>query len=139
MEIIIKLLKHGDEDVLANVLPDVFDNPVNANLSSEFINDPRHHLAVAVDGNMVVGFASAVHYVHPDKHSELWINEVGVASSHRNRGLAKELLRALFEIGRQLECKEAWVLTDRPNIAAVRLYESLGGKDSDHIMFTFKL
>jgi aminoglycoside 6'-N-acetyltransferase I len=139
MEIEIKILKPGDEGALANVLPDVFDNPVSKNLSSEFLADPRHHLAVAVDGNMVVGFASAVHYVHPDKSPELWINEVGVASTYRNRGLAKQILGALLEVGRQLGCNEAWVLTDRPNTAAMRLYESLGGKGTDHVMFTFHL
>jgi hypothetical protein len=34
---------------------------------------------MATAGDTVVGFASAVHYVHPDKAPELWINEVGVA------------------------------------------------------------
>jgi GNAT superfamily N-acetyltransferase len=85
----------------------------------------------------MVGFASAVDYIHPDKSQDLWINEVSV--SHRKRGLAKQILGALLEVGRQLGCREAWVLTDRPNSAAMRLYESLGGKGTDHVMFTFKL
>ncbi len=40
--------------------------------------------------------------------AELWINEVGVAATHRGRGLAKDLLRALFGMGRQLGCREAF-------------------------------
>jgi hypothetical protein len=36
-------------------------------------------------------------------------------------------LRALFEVGRAHNCKGAWVLTDRSNIAAIALYSSIGG------------
>jgi hypothetical protein len=42
----------------------------------------RSETVVARDASVVVGFASGVHYVHPDKSPELWINEVGVARSH---------------------------------------------------------
>jgi aminoglycoside 6'-N-acetyltransferase I len=67
----IRLLRAGEESILSHTAPDVFDNPVRAELAREFLNDPRHHIVVAIDGNTVVGFASAVHYVHPDKPTEL--------------------------------------------------------------------
>lgn len=135
----IRILLPGDEDLLARIAPEVFDKNINQRLSTEFLNDPRHHLVVAIDGGLIVGFVSAVHYVHPDKSSELWINEVSVAPGHRQQGLAKKLLGAMFDVGRTLKCRDAWVLTDRPNVAAMRLYESVGGTDSDRVMFTFKL
>jgi aminoglycoside 6'-N-acetyltransferase I len=135
----IKILERGNEGVLSNVAPGVFDNDINSHLTAQFLADSRHHLSVAIDNGLVVGFASALHYVHPDKPPELWINEVGVAPTHRNRGLAKLLLSVLFDVGRKCGCKEAWVLTDRPNTAAMKLYESLGGKDTDHVMFSFNL
>ena len=108
---------------------------------SRYLEDSRHHLAVAVDEGHVVGFASAVHYVHPDKDAELWINEVGVAPGHRSLGLGKELLRALLDLGRDLGCREAWVLTERENTAARRLFESLGGLEppDEPVMFLFVL
>jgi len=110
-----------------NVAADVFDNPIDPALTEEFLSDPRHHIAVAIDDGLVVGFASAVHYVHPDKRPQLWVNEVGVAPSHRQRGLGKALMSALFDVGRGLNCTEAWVLTDRTNLAAMALYTSVGG------------
>jgi len=127
--------------VLADVAGDVFDYPVQPELAAEFLGDPRHHIAVAVDGGRVVAFASAVHYVHPDKPPELWINELGVAPTHHRRGLASRVMRALFDVGRSLGCSEAWVLAERSNEAAVRLYASLGGADppDDAVMFTFDL
>ena len=141
MTIEIRILDSGDGDVLANVAPDVFDDPVDDRWSAEFLADSRHHLAVAVDAGRVVGMASALHYVHPDKPPELWINEVGVAATHRRRGVGKQLLAALFGRGRELGCAEAWVLTERANAPARRLYASLGGQETPEppLMFEFKL
>ena len=137
----IRILRCGDEAVLTNVAPDVFDQVIDKYLTTEFLNDARHHLAVAIENGLVVGMASAVHYVHPDKRPQLWINEVGVAPTHRGRGLGKALLAALLEAGKTLGCTEAWVLTDRPNIRAMRLYSSVGGKESssEQVMFSFQL
>jgi aminoglycoside 6'-N-acetyltransferase I len=137
----IRLLGPGDESVLARVA-DTFDDPIDTRAAGEFLNDPRHHIAVAIDEGVVVGFVSAVLYVHPDKpRPELWINEVGVAPSHHRRGIAGKLLEAVLDAGRDADCTEAWVLTDRANEAAMKLYASVGGKEApdDQVMFTFHL
>lgn len=140
MPVEIRVLGPGDERVLAATAPDVLDRAVRPDLAAEFLRDPRHHIAVAIDDGTVVGFASGVHYVHPDKPAQLWVNEVGVAESHRRRGLAAAVLRALFDVGRRLGCTEAWVLTDRSNDPAMRLYASLGADPpEDAVMFTFDL
>jgi aminoglycoside 6'-N-acetyltransferase I len=142
MAIAIKVLGPQDAGVLRHVAPDVFDDPIHVRRAEEFLADPRHHLVVAVADGLVVGFVSAVHYVHPDKPlPELWINEVGVAPTHQGRGLGTRLLRALFDLARGLGCAEAWVLTDRTNTAAMRLYPAAGSTEppGDHVMFTFRL
>ena len=141
MTIEIRLLQPTDADLLANVAADVFDEVVRPNYVAEFLADPRHHIAVAIDAGHVVGFASAVHYIHPDKPAELWVNEVGVAPSHQRRGLATQIIRALFDAGAALGCKQAWVLTERSNAAAIRLYESMGGTEGDDetVLFEFDL
>ena len=139
--IAISLLKPGDDAVLANVAPGVFDDPVDAPAVKRFLADPGHHLAVAIENGTVVGFASAVHYFHPDKPApELWINEVGVATTHRARGLGKRILGRLIEEARALGCAEAWVITDRSNRPALRLYASLGGSERPHeqVVLTFR-
>jgi GNAT superfamily N-acetyltransferase len=140
MAIEIRVLGPGDEAVLAHAAPDVFDHPLDPQVTAAFLADAWHHVAVALDDGRVVGFASAVHYLHPDKpHPELWINEVGVAETHRGRGLARAILRALFDAGRAVGCREAWVLTDRSNAPALRLYAASGGVPSDQVMFSFLL
>lgn len=137
----VRLLGPGDHAVLLSADPDVFDNVVQPQLAAEFLADPRHHIAVAREEGRVVGFASGVHYVHPDKPAELWVNEVGVAATHQGRGLAKQLLRTLFDAGRAAGCRQAWVLTDRQNTPAMRLYQTVGGIEADDqtVMFEFRL
>jgi aminoglycoside 6'-N-acetyltransferase I len=134
----VRLLGSGDLAALGQVAADVFDEAVDPSLWSEFLADPRHHLAVAIEDGVVVGFASAVHYVHPDKPPQLWINEVGVAPTHQRRGLARALLDALLAKGRGLGCSEAWVLTDEGNAAARAAYRSAGGEETTGVvMVTF--
>ena len=138
----IKILGPQDSAVLAAVDPDVFDDAIDPRATSEFLSDPRHHLVAAIDDGLVVGFASAVHYVHPDKRRpEMWINEVGVAGTHRGRGVGKAILHRLLEVARALGCVEAWVLTDRSNEPALRLYKSRGGVEAtgDLVMLSFRL
>lgn len=141
MSLRISVLGRGDDEVLSRVAAGVFDHPVRPDLCEQFLSDARHHLAVAIDSDVVVGMASGVHYIHPDKAPELWINEVGVAPAYRSRGIGRELLLALLNAGRRHGCGEAWVLTDRSNVPAMRLYASCGGSeaDRDQVMFTFKL
>lgn len=142
MSIEIKILRQGDDAVLAHVAPGVFDDPIDIAATARFLADARHHLAVALEDGLVIGFVSAVHYVHPDKpHPELWINEVAVAPTHQGRGIGKAMMEAVLEVGRELGCGEAWVLTNRRNIPAMRLYAAVGGIEApeDQVMFTFPL
>jgi len=141
LPITIRVLSGEDRDALSRVAAGVFDRAIRVQWATEFLEDPRHHLVVAFDSDEVVGMASGVHYVHPDKPPELWINEVGVAPLHRGRGIAGRLLDALLDVGRQCGCREAWVLTDRDNTPAMRLYAARGGREAarDQVMFTFDL
>jgi ribosomal protein S18 acetylase RimI-like enzyme len=129
MAIEIKVLHSGDDCILMNVAAGVFDKPIDPELTKEFLEDPRHHIAVAIDDGLVVAFASGVHFIHPDKPPEMWINEVGVAPTHRRRGLGKAVLTALLGVGHIHHCAAAWVLTDRSNAAAMALYMSVGGTE----------
>lgn len=136
----IRVLGPEDLAVLRNVAADVFDHDIDEELASEFLMDPRHHIVVALDDGLVVGMASAIHYIHPDKNPELWINEVGVASTHRKMGIGKRLIDALLKTGESAGCHEAWVLAKRSNSAAMKLYSSAGGSHAeDQVMFTMKL
>jgi ribosomal protein S18 acetylase RimI-like enzyme len=139
MTIDIRVLIAGDEEVLRHVADDVFDNAVDPRLGREFLSDPRHHLVVALDAGVVVGMVSAVDYIHPDKRAQLWINEIGVASSHQRRGVGRDLMAAMLSHGRRLGCTEAWLGTEPDNVAARALYVAAGGSAETMIMYSFDL
>jgi ribosomal protein S18 acetylase RimI-like enzyme len=141
MSIDVRLLGPDDSSLVMHAARGVFDNEPDPALTAEFLADQRHHLAAAIDGDLLVGIASAVHYVHPDKPPQLFINEVAVAPSHHNQGIAKRLLGLLIELGERLHCTELWVLTDRGNTIACRLYESVGAEapGEECVMYTIRL
>lgn len=137
----VRLIRAGDESLLDRVAPEVFDDAINPGTLKRFLAKTNHHLFVAIDANIVVGFVSAVLYEHPDKTApELWINEFGVSPAHQRQGLGAALLDALLAHARALGCSEAWVLTDRNNAKAKRLYASRTNQPViDVQMFTFVL
>jgi aminoglycoside 6'-N-acetyltransferase I len=138
---VIRELGADDGGVLAAVAPEVFDHEVAPARVREFLADPRHHMVVALDAGRVVGFASGVHYIHPDKPPELWINEVAVSPTYHRRGISRQVVEGLLDVGRALGCVEAWVLTEDDNQAAIGLYESVGGvrATADPVMFSMRL
>lgn len=138
----VRLLTGDDAAMLGAAEADVFDNPVVPSSAAEFLADPRHLIAAAIDEGRIRGFATAVLHHHPDKeHPELWINEVGVAETHRRRGLARALIEALKAAGRVRGARLAWVLTNRDNAAARAAYRSAGGREAadDVVMVEFDL
>jgi aminoglycoside 6'-N-acetyltransferase I len=134
-----RILQTADARLLASVAPEVFDNPVAEPLTSEFLADRRHHIAAALDGDRIIAIATGLHYVHPDKPAELWINEVSVRPSYRRRGIAKNLVRTLLEHARRLGCTQAWVLSETENEPARSLYAALGGHERPVVMVEFDL
>jgi ribosomal protein S18 acetylase RimI-like enzyme len=69
--------------------------------------------------------ASAVEYFHPDKPPQLWINEVGVALSHRKRGIGRQLVQELVASAKDRGCVYAWLGTNTDNVAAQACFSSV--------------
>ena len=140
MAIEIRILGPEDAPLLRNVADDVFDNPVVPELSAQFLADPRHHLAVALDNaRRVVGMASAVDYVHPDKPVDLLILEVGVAPPCQRMGIGRQLMQALLKMAREMGCRQAWVGTETDNEPAKALYKAVGGSEEAAVFYEFNL
>jgi ribosomal protein S18 acetylase RimI-like enzyme len=121
----VRMATCDDAELFERIADDLFDNAISFALVRLFLNDPRHHICIAIVDGYIIGFASAVDYIHPDKPRELWINEVGVAQPWQRQGIGAELMQMMFQHGRELGCAQAWVLTEPDNAEANALYRSV--------------
>lgn len=132
MRFSVRVLTSNDARTLDHVAPDVFDDPIIPASAQKFLDDPNSVLIVAIDeaeSNLVVGFASALVYGHPDKaRPEMFINEVGVTPSCQKQGVGKSIMKVLLVEAEKRDCRCAWVPADDDNGAAKALYLSAGGE-----------
>ena len=122
MTILLRRMAPADVATFANLAPDVFDEPINAERLAAYLATPGHLMLLAFDGDDVVGQCAGVIHRHPDKSTELYVDELGTASTHRRQGIGRALLEAMFAWGRELGCEEAWLGTELDNEAANALY-----------------
>lgn len=127
MSIVIQQLGTDNANLLQTVDPDVFDHAIIPEQLQAFLEDPRHVLFVASDAEQVIGMASAFEYFHPDKQSQLFINEVGVARSHQNQGIGRKLVAALIGVAKNRGCVYAWLGTENNNVAAQACFGAVPG------------
>jgi len=123
----IHFLSHANRQLLDNVAADVFDYDVQPQYLSAFLDDPRHVLCFATDGETVVGIASAFDYFHPDKPPQLFVNEVGVAPAYRRQGIGRRLVEALLAKAKERGCTYAWLGTDIDNTSGQACFGSVTG------------
>jgi aminoglycoside 6'-N-acetyltransferase I len=139
MNVEIRRLMPGDAAMLDRVAADVFDEPVDPKRLAAYLAEPGHFMFVAMAGDEVVGQCAAVIHRHPDKVTELYIDEVGVTPTFTRQGIARKMLDAMFALGRSLECAEAWVGTEHDNQPARGLYESRGATSEPFVMYVYEL
>src|SRR3954452_3670601 len=109
---------------------DLFDSSPSPEATERFLANPTHHLLFAFDGGeRAVGMISGVEMTHPDKGTEMFIYELGVAPEARRRGVATELVRALAGVARESGCYGMWVGTESDNGAAQATYRKAGAAE----------
>ena len=109
---------------------DLFDTPPLAAATERFLADPTHHLLFAYDDSgRAIGMISGVETTHPDKGTEMFIYELGVAPAARLQGVATKLVEALAEVARHSGCYGMWVGTEADNKAAQATYRRAGADE----------
>ena len=109
---------------------DLFDSPPLADSTERFLRQPGHHLLFAYDRDgRAVGMITGVETTHPDKGTEMFVYELGVAPEARRQGVATALVRALAEIARSNGCYGMWVATEPDNDAAKATYRRAGATE----------
>jgi aminoglycoside 6'-N-acetyltransferase I len=135
MPFTLKRMQPGDEAVFQSIAPEVFDEPIHAGRMNDYLRSPGHMMVLALEGELVVGQCAGVLHRHPDKPTELYVDEVGTASTHRRLGIARAMMDELFAWGRELGCEEAWLGTETDNEPAKALYRRYRPKEDETIQY----
>ncbi|WP_423142369.1 GNAT family N-acetyltransferase [Parablastomonas sp. CN1-191] len=123
-EFLIVRIGPADADRLVDVAAGVFNDPIDAALLAAYLADPGTVLVVACENGRVIGQAMGALHRHPDKPSDLYVDEVAVSPDHRRRGIARALLAELEACARELGCADIWLATERGNDGARAWYGS---------------
>lgn len=137
--IIYRRVTGDDATLFERVADEVFDEAVDPTRLAAYLAAPGHVMVIALAGDTIVGQAAAVLHFHPDKVSEIYIDEVGVSPAWQRQGIARRMVEELFAIGRERGCEEAWVGTELDNQPARRLYRTSGGREGTFVMYEYEL
>lgn len=97
------------------------------------LEKPHFIALAAVEGDEVVGGLAAYELEKFEQaRSEIYIYDLAVAASHRRRGIATALIRALSRIADARGAFVIFVQADPGDTPAIRLYESLGTREDVH-------
>ncbi|MGL4288305.1 MAG: GNAT family N-acetyltransferase [Phreatobacter sp.] len=134
MQVEIRQVGRGDAALFERVAEEVFDEPVDSGRLAAYLAEPGHHMIVALHDGCIIGQTAAVVHRHPDKATELYIDEVGVTPAFQRQGVARTMLDRMFALGKDLGCTEAWVGTEPDNLPARALYVERGGPAAESVV-----
>lgn len=140
----IKRLKPGDEEIAANVILKIKleDNNIPENFSyiTSLLSDDSNYLIVSLDKNIPTGFLIAYELQRIDcDKSMMLFYEIEVLPEYQKRGIGAKLISKLKEYCRKRNILKMWVISNESNIAAMNLYQSTGGVQSEkpEILFEY--
>jgi ribosomal protein S18 acetylase RimI-like enzyme len=144
--VIVKIVQ-PKEFALAKELVEMFgfeDEAGNRQFSSEeylrkMLERGDFHVIVALENNELVGGLTAYELqMFKSETTEMFLYEIEVAESHRQKGIGKALIECLKEICVRKEISVMFVGTEKENFPARRLYTSTGGEaDEDSVWFNY--
>ncbi len=104
---------------------DIFDQTIAPDLLAQYFKEANHIMVVARSDERVIGQVLGVIGRHPDKPTELYIDDMAVSEPFQRKGIATKMLKKVFAVGASIGCKEIWVATEPDNEAAKACYNSL--------------
>ena len=122
----IREMRDTDRDAIVALHERSFERawPSGEQMLEQLTKGPDRKIFVLYDGDELVGY----HFALVDREfGEAWIHNIGVAESHRGRGLATRLLRhGLAWMFTFPEVKRIELSVREENAAAIRVYEKAG-------------
>lgn len=124
MAVDIRELGPGDEELLHRALRAF--NDVDAAAPDLFLNDPRTHAFVAIDGEDVIGWCFGYELFRPEGRWMMVLAGIDVQQERRRERVGRTLLDRFVALARSKGHAKMWLLTDAGSAVAGRLYEGAG-------------
>ncbi|MBC2779193.1 GNAT family N-acetyltransferase [Parasphingopyxis marina] len=115
----------------------VFDGKVKPDFVAACLANPNQFLIVAEADGRAIGKALAYMFFFPDKPAEIYVEEIDVAKPWRRQGVASALLDAVGAEGKRRGIAEFWLVTEKENKAARRLYERKAHRTEKSVWYEF--
>ena len=135
VEIETRWIDARNANMLDRVAPGVFDHAIDPQRLAVFLSNPCNWLCVALHEGLVVGMCMAVVHHHPDKPTELFLDEIGTGDDWRRQGIAKRLMQMVFDRADAEGLDEIWLGTEPDNWPARGLYEGTGAKSEPAVIY----
>ena len=123
----IRELQPSDTKQVIDIWTSSFSRNFSNNLNPGYINDPNSTTMVVCEGNTIIGVAS-IHVIYKLSRTLGLIEDVAVDKDHRGKGIGKNLVEKLIEIGKQKNCDKIVLNTSEKNS---KFYEKIGFKKNE--------
>ncbi len=136
----VKRLHIGDEALAANVL-EIFFLESHHDYVETFLANPLNYLLIAYWENIVVGVLLGYELQRPETpQPKFFVYEMEVLEAQRGRGIGKALINQFKRYCKDRNASELFLITNRSNIPAMRLYSSTGGvqEGEDNVLFVYE-
>lgn len=117
------------EAELVHAAAALFGHPPDDEAVRTYLASPTDHLFIAYVDDLPAGFARAHELRRLDgPRPKLMLYEISTAPRFRRRGVARALIEAAKELGRERGASLMFAITAMGNTAAMRLYARTGGR-----------
>lgn len=125
----------GNTHLLDTAVDDVFDDDIDHARLGRLL-EAGQLVVIAVADGAVVGQVQGMVQHHVDGPPQLYIDNLGVSSNQRRKGIARRLVEEIIAWSHDAGCVETWIVTDLDNHAANSLYQSLDAERSHVALYS---
>lgn len=126
--ILIKKLTEANLYYFKEISDFVFDGKKVQKYLNQFIEDDNCYGFVAQQNGKVVGFAYSYRLKRLESKPMMYIHSIDVLESYRKQGIGKKLISHIVDYSIKNDFKSCFLITNKTNYSACKLYESTGGK-----------
>lgn len=136
----VERLQISDKDLAAEVMQLFFLEPDHGDYTQTYLANDLNYFLVAIWEGKPIGVLIGYELQRPETHqSKFFVYDMEVLEAQRGRGIGKALIEAFKDYCKQKNGSEIFLMTNRSNVAAMRLYTSTGGvqEGEDNVLFVY--